>query len=133
MTLSVGCHLSISQSGGYEGMGQTACRIGATTFAFFTRNPRGGSARKPDPDDMKRLNTLMEQQGFGKLVAHAPYTLNLCSAKPDVIDFARRAMREDLGNSGVFTWDVLQLSSRLSSKTGSEVGCSLIAEGSMKS
>lgn len=129
MTLSVGCHLSISQSGGYEGMGQTACRIGATTFAFFTRNPRGGSARKPDPDDMKRLNTLMEQQGFGKLVAHAPYTLNLCSAKPDVIDFARRAMREDLETLEYLPGMYYNFHPGSHLKQGSEVGCNLIAEG----
>lgn len=129
MTLAVGCHLSISQSGGYEGMGHTACQIGATTFAFFTRNPRGGSARKADPDDMKRLSNLMELQGFGKLVAHAPYTLNLCSAKPEVVEFAHRAMREDLATLEYLPGMYYNFHPGSHLKQGSEMGCNLIAEG----
>ena len=92
--LTIGCHLSTS--GGYAQMGRTATSIGANTFAFFTRNPRGGNARALDPADMAELRTHMEEHGFGKLVAHAPYTMNLCSAKPDVVAFARRAMAGDL-------------------------------------
>nr|WP_073294788.1 deoxyribonuclease IV [Parolsenella massiliensis] len=92
--LAIGCH--ISSAGGFEAMGKRALSLGATTFAYFTRNPRGGSAKKADPADAKALVELMGQNGFGRLVAHAPYTMNLCSAKPDVRDFARRAMTEDL-------------------------------------
>ncbi len=92
--ISLGCHLS--SSAGFAAMGETALAIGATTFAFFTRNPRGGNAKAVDPDDAAALRALMEEHGFGKLVAHAPYTLNLCSAKPDVIEFARRSMADDL-------------------------------------
>lgn len=92
--LTIGCHLSTS--GGYAQMGRTASSIGANTFAFFTRNPRGGNARALDPADIAELRTHMEEHGFGKLVAHAPYTMNLCSAKPDVVAFARRAMAGDL-------------------------------------
>ena len=92
--LSIGCHLS--SSAGFAAMGETALSLGATTFAFFTRNPRGGNAKAVDPNDAAALCTLMEEHGFGKLVAHAPYTLNLCSAKPDVIEFARRSMADDL-------------------------------------
>ena len=91
--LYVGCHLSTS--GGFEAMGKTALSIGATTFAFFTRNPRGGKARPIDPDDVAALRSLMGTNGFGKLVAHAPYTMNLCSAKAETVDFARRAIADD--------------------------------------
>ena len=92
--LYVGCHLSTSD--GFEAMGKTALSIGATTFAFFTKNPRGGNAKPIDPDDVAALRSLMETNGFGKLVAHAPYTMNLCSAKAETVDFARRAMADDL-------------------------------------
>lgn len=92
--LALGCHLSTAA--GYAAMGDDAVSIGATTFAFFTRNPRGGNARALDPDDVAALRATLEAHGFGRLVAHAPYTLNLCSAKPETVDFARRAMREDL-------------------------------------
>ena len=77
-------------------MGEDALSIGATTFAFFTRNPRGGNARDYDPADADALVALMRAHGFGPLVAHAPYTMNLCSAKTDVREFGIRAMREDL-------------------------------------
>ena len=77
-------------------MGRTATSIGANTFAFFTRNPRGGNAKRIEQGDVEALREHMASERFGKLVAHAPYTLNLCSAKPDVVDFARRAMAEDL-------------------------------------
>lgn len=86
----------MSSAKGYAAMGKTALSIGANTFAFFTRNPRGGNAKKADPNDAAELRELMSGNGFGKLVAHAPYTMNLCSAKPDVRDFARRAMAGDL-------------------------------------
>lgn len=92
--LTVGCHLSAAK--GFAAMGRTATSIGANTFAFFTRNPRGGNAKALDEADAAELREHVASHGFGKLVAHAPYTLNLCSAKPDVIDFARRAMAEDL-------------------------------------
>ncbi len=77
-------------------MGRTALEIGANTFAFFTRNPRGGSAKKADPDDAAALRALMAAHGFGPLVAHAPYTINPCAAKPETLEFARTAMAEDL-------------------------------------
>lgn len=90
----VGCHLSISQ--GFEAMGRTALSIGANTFAFFTRNPRGGSVRELDLEDIARLRNLMDEHGFGPLVAHAPYTYNPCSAKERAHEFALEAMGEDL-------------------------------------
>ncbi|MCI2173209.1 MAG: deoxyribonuclease IV [Atopobiaceae bacterium] len=77
-------------------MGQTAVNIGANTFAYFTRNPRGGSVKDLDPEDVAGLRDVMDEHGFGTLVAHAPYTLNMASAKPYVREFALKAMQEDL-------------------------------------
>ena len=71
-------------------------KIGANTFAFFTRNPRGGKAKEIDPEDVKALREIMEKEGFGKLVAHAPYTLNPCSATEKTREFAKMAMTDDL-------------------------------------
>ena len=90
----IGCHLSSAK--GFYAMGRTACSIGANTFAFFTRNPRGGRAKAIDPDDAAKLRALMAAEGFGPLVAHAPYTLNACSDKPHAREFAREAMADDL-------------------------------------
>ena len=92
--LYIGCHLSTS--GGFENMGRDALKIGANTFAFFTRNPRGGSAKAIDPADVEALKKILEENNFGKLVAHAPYTLNPCSATPKTRDFALMAMADDL-------------------------------------
>lgn len=77
-------------------MGKEALSIGADTFAFFTRNPRGGRARALDPQDVRALLTLMQQNSFAPLVAHAPYTMNLCSDRPEAREFARQAMAQDL-------------------------------------
>lgn len=92
--LFIGCHLSAGK--GWEAMGKDALSIGATTFAFFTRNPRGGNAKALDEADVAKLMELLETHHFGPLVAHAPYTMNLCSAKEETRDFARRALAEDL-------------------------------------
>ena len=90
----IGCHLSTS--GGYEAMGKTALSIGANTFQFFTRNPRGSKAKEIDPEDAVKLNELLKENNFGKLVAHAPYTLNPASAKSEVRKFAKITMDDDL-------------------------------------
>ena len=90
----IGCHLSATK--GFEAMGKDAMKIGANTFAFFTRNPRGGKAKEIDPEDVKALREIMEKEGFGKLVAHAPYTLNPCSATEKTREFAKMAMTDDL-------------------------------------
>jgi len=92
--INIGCHLSTS--GGFLQMGKTALDLGADTFAFFTRNPQGGQAKAIDPEDAKALVDLMKENNFGKLVAHAPYTMNVCSAKEDVKKFARDVLADDL-------------------------------------
>ncbi len=90
----LGCHLS--SSGGYLTMGETAVSINANTFQYFTRNPRGGAARALDLDDIAAFNLYAAENAFGTIVAHAPYTMNLCSNKPRVREFAREMMRNDL-------------------------------------
>lgn len=90
----IGCHLSSAD--GFEAMGKRALKIDANTFAFFTRNPRGGKAKDIDPDDVKKLIDILDKNDFGKLVAHAPYTLNPCSADDKVRNFAHIAMEDDM-------------------------------------
>lgn len=92
--LSVGCHLSAS--GGYTFMVKTALSIDATTFAFFTRNPRGSKARQEDPEDARRATALMQEHSFGPLVAHGAYTMNLCTLDPDARSFAAEILADDL-------------------------------------
>ena len=89
-----GCHLSAS--GGNAAMVKTALSIGANTFAFFTRNPRGSKARKEDPEDGARAVELLKQENFGPLVAHGAYTMNLCTADPEARDFAASLLADDL-------------------------------------
>ncbi len=92
--LHIGCHLSTTK--GYYNMVKTALSIDADTFAFFTRNPRGGNVKETDLKDMEDARESLKKNGFYPLVAHAPYTYNLCSEKEDIRDFSLRAMKEDL-------------------------------------
>ena len=94
--LHIGCHLSVSK--GYYHMGQEALSIGADTFQFFTRNPRGAGVKKIDPEDAKRLALLMQENNFAKIVAHAPYTLNACSGDAHIRELAKTMMAGDLEN-----------------------------------
>ena len=90
----IGNHVSSSK--GFEAMGKKATELGGNTFAFFTRNPRGGSAKEIIPEDVVRLKGHMQENGFGMLVAHAPYTMNLCAAKEDIREFGKQMLKEDL-------------------------------------
>lgn len=92
--LNIGCHLSASK--GFLNMGKTAMELGGNTFQFFTRNPRGGSAKDIDPADANALITLMNENGFAKILAHAPYTLNACAKVPSIREFAYNTMLDDL-------------------------------------
>ena len=92
--LFLGCHLSIS--GGYLHMGEEALSIGANTFQYFSRNPRGGNARAFDASDAQTLVDFMREHDFGPALTHAPYTLNPCAAAESTLEFARRALKEDL-------------------------------------
>ena len=90
----IGNHLSFSN--GYAAMGKEAAGLGGSTFAFFTRNPRGGKAKEADPADASSLQVFLKEHGFGPLVAHAPYTMNLCSDKPSIRDFSLEMLQDDL-------------------------------------
>lgn len=92
--LHIGCHLSAS--GGYLHMGKEALEIGADTFQFFTRNPRGGKAKDIDPQDVADFLVLAKENNFTTIMAHAPYTLNPCSVDQRVKDFTFEAMSDDL-------------------------------------
>ena len=92
--LYIGCHLSSSK--GYLNMGETAKSIGANTFQFFTRNPRGGSAKPIDKNDTDAFLKFQKANDFGKILAHAPYTLNPCSDKKETRDFAFMVFKDDL-------------------------------------
>ena len=90
----IGCHLSAS--GGNVAMIRTAMDIGANTFAFFTRNPRGSKAKPEDPVDCAQAVELLKQEQFGPLVAHGAYTMNLCTADPEARAFAASVLADDL-------------------------------------
>lgn len=90
----IGCHLSASA--GNMAMVKTAQSIGANTFAFFTRNPRGSKAKKEDPADAAKAVAALQENGFGKLVAHGAYTMNLCTADLEAREFACGVLCDDL-------------------------------------
>lgn len=92
--LHIGCHLSSSK--GFAAMGRQALELGADTFQFFTRNPRGSRAKELDPADAAALTALLAEHRFAPVIAHAPYTLNLCSADEKNRLFARETMADDL-------------------------------------
>lgn len=92
--LYIGNHTSSSK--GYAAMGRQMIKNGGNTFAFFTRNPRGGNAKAIDPEDVSRFLEIAQEHEFGKIVAHAPYTLNACAAKENLRDFARETFADDL-------------------------------------
>lgn len=94
MDIKIGCHLSVS--GGYENMGKVALSIGASTFQFFTRNPRGGGIKLPSDSDIEGLIKIMEENSFAPIIAHAPYTFNPCAADEGIRDYTKRTMAEDL-------------------------------------
>ncbi len=124
--LTIGCHLSTSK--GFLAMGETALSIDANTFAFFTRNPRGGSAKAIDPADAAALRNLMADNRFGTLVAHAPYTLNPCSNKPETREFARRCMEDDLKRMEAVPSSYYNFHPGSHVKQGTEAGIELIAD-----
>ncbi|WP_303250474.1 deoxyribonuclease IV [uncultured Senegalimassilia sp.] len=123
--LTIGCHLSTSK--GYLAMGKTALGIGANTFAFFTRNPRGGAAKAIDPADAAALRELLAANNFGTLVAHAPYTLNPCSDKPHAREFARECMADDLVRMEAVPGSYYNFHPGSHVKQGADVGIELIA------
>ena len=124
--LHIGCHLSIAK--GFLHMGQEALSIGADTFQFFTRNPRGGASRQPDPQNVDALRVLLAEHSFAPLVAHAPYTLNPCAARPDLRDFARQTLLDDLARLEALPGTFYNLHPGSHVGQGSDTGITLIAE-----
>ena len=92
--LKIGCHLSVSA--GFLAMGKTAASIDANTFQYFTRNPRGGAAKAIDKKDVAAFLDFTEERGISSFLAHAPYTLNLCSDKENIREFARNTLEDDI-------------------------------------
>ena len=123
--LNIGCHLSTTK--GFENMGKEALEIGANTFQFFTRNPRGGKAKKIDEKDVKALLKLMEENNFSKILAHAPYTLNACSADERTREFALEMMADDLERMEYFPNNLYNFHPGSHVKQGVEVGIDYIA------
>jgi len=124
--LHIGCHLSCSN--GYLAMGEQAVSLGADTFQFFTRNPRGGSVKPFDGEDAAALTAFVRAHDFAPILAHAPYTLNACSADPAIRDFARRTMREDLERLAHVPCAMLNFHPGSHVKQGVEAGVRYIAE-----
>lgn len=124
--LYIGCHLSYSK--GYEAMGRQALDIDANTFAFFTRNPRGGSAKTIDEADAAALRQILSENNFGKLVAHAPYTMNACAADENIRRFAREAMADDLLRMEAAPHNYYNFHPGSHVKQGVDVGTALIRE-----
>lgn len=124
--LYIGCHLSYSK--GWEAMGKQALDIDANTFAFFTRNPRGGSAKAIDPADVAALNSILTEHSFGKLVAHAPYTMNPCAADENIRRFAREAMTDDLAKMESVPGNYYNFHPGSHVKQGTEIGIHLIRQ-----
>lgn len=124
--LTIGCHLSTTK--GFEAMGATALSIGANTFAFFTRNPRGGSVKELDLDDVAALQRILDEHAFGPLVAHAPYTYNPCSAKERAREFALEAMAEDLQRMEALPGNYYNFHPGSHVGQGAEAGIDLIVE-----
>lgn len=122
----IGCH--ISSSGGYEAMGRRADALGGNTFAFFTRNPRGGAAREIDPADTERFLAFCRERDIDRLVAHAPYTLNPCAAKENVREFAHMTFKDDLRRMEYTPGQYYNFHPGSHVGQGTETGIAMIAE-----
>lgn len=124
--LNIGCHLSTTK--GYENMGKEALKIGANTFQYFTRNPRGGKAKDIDEKDILALRKLMEENKFAKILAHAPYTLNGCSADESTRQFATEMMADDLERLKYLPTSLYNFHPGSHVKQGVDVGINYIVE-----
>lgn len=124
--LNIGCHLSASK--GYEAMGKQALEIGANTFQFFTRNPRGGRAKELDPADAQKLMDMMKENSFAPILAHAPYTLNCCSKDENTRRFALETMTDDLKRMEYTPGNMYNFHPGSHVGQGADVGIEMIAE-----
>lgn len=124
--LQIGCHLSSSK--GYLAMGKDAVSIGADTFQFFTRNPRGGNAKAIVPSDVEAYLRYAEGHGISRILGHAPYTLNACSADEHLREFARNTMADDLSRMEYTPGSCYNFHPGSHVKQGVETGITYIAE-----
>lgn len=124
--LNIGCHLSASK--GFENMGIEALKINANTFQFFTRNPRGGKAKDINQEDVNKLLIIMKENNFAKILAHAPYTLNLCSADEGIRNFAKNTMADDLNRMEYLPGNMYNFHPGSHVGQGVEVGINYIVE-----
>ena len=122
----IGCHLS--SSGGYLAMGKEAVRIGANTFQFFTRNPRGGQAKPLDVEDMQAFEEYRKQNGIVSVLAHAPYTMNACAKDEGLREFAKNTMADDIMRLDHIEGALYNFHPGSHVQQGAEVGIQLIAD-----
>ena len=124
--LNIGCHLSSSL--GYESMAKTAISIGANTFQYFTRNPRGGAAKAINDKDIKSYLKLANENNFAKVIAHAPYTMNLCSAAENIRKFSKNMLKDDILRTELISESYYNFHPGSHTGQGTDVGISLICE-----
>lgn len=124
--INIGCHLS--SAGGYTSMANRAIEIGANTFQYFTRNPRGGVAKEISKEDIDSFLKLSIQNNFSKIIAHAPYTLNLCSAKESIRNFSKNILADDISRVESVPNSLYNLHPGSHTGQGAEVGISQIAK-----
>ena len=122
----IGCHLSVTN--GYEAMGKTMLEFGGNTFAYFTRNPRGGKSKNIIPEDAAALNVLLKENGFGKLVAHGSYTMNLCASNPTTRANGLDMLQKDIERMEYFPGQYYNFHPGAHTGQGAEKGIELIAE-----
>lgn len=122
----IGCHLSVTD--GYEAMGKTMVEFGGNTFAFFTRNPRGGKTKEITAEDAGALCELLKKKSFGPLVAHGSYTMNLCSAKPETRQNGFEMLAQDLQRMELIPGNLYNFHPGAHTGQGIETGIKQIAE-----
>ena len=125
-TIYIGCHLSVTN--GYEAMGKTMLDFGGNTFAFFTRNPRGGKSKDILPEDAAALQSLVDREHFGPLVAHGSYTMNLCAAKSETRENGLDLLEKDLLRMEQLPGNFYNFHPGAHTGQGMEQGITLIAE-----
>ncbi len=124
--LFIGCHLSVAD--GYAAMGEKMRAMGGNTFAWFTRNPRGGKTKDVPPEDVAALGRLLQKEGFGTLAAHGSYTMNLCSAKKETRENALDMLRQDLRRMELLPGQFYNFHPGSHTGQGTKTGVALIAQ-----
>ena len=122
----IGCHLSVTN--GYEAMGRTMKEFGGNTFAYFTRNPRGGKSKDIIPEDAAALNALLKENSFGRLVAHGSYTMNLCASNPTTRANGLDMLKKDVERMEYFPGNFYNFHPGAHTGQGAEKGVELIAD-----